>query len=128
MKNKKILVIENDPTILKILQSRFAEEKEMELSAATHAEEGLRKAEEIPNVILLDIGLPNNSGTELVKTLKKNKTTKAIPLIIFSTLGKEDIIKEAEKLGADDYIIKGTISLKEVIAKIKNFLAKNDRS
>jgi len=120
---KKILLIEDDPLMLKILQSRLSDEQEAEFLTAIHPEEGLQKAQsELPDVILLDLVFPETAGLELMQTLKKNQKTKSIPVIVLTILGRDDIIEKAMRYGAADAIIKGDISLEELIGRVKMFL------
>lgn len=113
---RKILLIEDDPTLLKILQARLAQEGETEITIAIEPEEGFRKAEsDEPNLIILDVFFPQSSGLEILKRLKENDKTRAIPVIVFSVAGREDIVAEALALGAARYIIKGMVPIEELV-------------
>lgn len=121
---KKILAIEDDPVIVKILQFRFLEERGVEFLVAVHPQEALRKVkEELPDLILLDIMLTGVSGIDILKEIKKDPKTKDIPVIVLTMLGQDYIMKkQVIELGADDYITKGIISLERLIERINRFL------
>ena len=121
---KKILAIEDQPLFLEILQSRFLDEEEVEFSIALDAKEGLRKVKEKnPDLILLDIMLPQGiSGVDILRKLKEDPKTENIPVIMLSGIDREEVIKETKKLGAADYIVKGSIPLKDLTRRIKKHL------
>lgn len=119
---KKVLLIENDPALLKLLQSRFEDEK-IEFSTAILPDEGLRKIEEtLPDLVILDMALPRKSGIEVLEQIRENPKTKDIAVLALTIVSEEGVIQEARRLGVVDYIIKGTISLEELENKVKTIL------
>jgi len=70
-----------------------------------------------PNVIILDINLPQINGHEILRSIKKDPYLKVIPVIIFSTSDSEKDIKESYSLYANSYITK-TFNIKELFKKI----------
>lgn len=120
---KKILIIEDDMVLIKILQARLSKEYGVDFLLATQADEGLRKVqEELPDLVLLDLLFPADSGERILKEIKGNANTKDIPVIVMSVAGGEDRIERIKKLGAADYIVKGHTSLNESIERIKMVL------
>ncbi len=118
MKKNKILIIEDDKSLVKLL-SQSLEKNFYEVVLAADVEEGFAKAfSEKPDLILLDIILPEKSGFECLKMLKKTKKTEKIPVIILSNLGQEDEIKKSLELGAKDYLVKASFSIDEIGEKI----------
>lgn len=118
MKKTKILIVEDDKSLVRIIERALDKEK-FKIILALEAKEGLKKAiEEKPAVIVLDILLPGQSGFECLKSLKNNKATKNIPVIILSNLGQDEEIRKALKLGAIDYLVKADFSIYDVIDKI----------
>ncbi len=77
---------------------------------------------ELPDIIMLDIIMPEMNGFEALEALKKDKSTKKIPVVVLSNLGQESDIKKAQELGATDYLVKSNFSLSEVIEKINKIL------
>ena len=75
-----------------------------------------------PDLILLDILLPNIDGFEVLSTLKGDSATSSIPVIILSNLSSKEDIERGLKLGASDFLIKSQFATDEIITKIKSFL------
>ncbi len=73
----------------------------------------------LPSLIILDIMLPNEDGIAILSSLRKNKKTRDIPIIMATANGKEYDKIEALDLGADDYLVK-PFDLEELVARIKS--------
>jgi DNA-binding response OmpR family regulator len=117
---KKILAIEDNAIVVRILQQRI---RDAEFSIAVHPAESVTKAaEEKPDLILLDLMLPERSGFDILRELKEKKETKDIPVIIMSALGSEEDIEKGMGLGAENYIVKGMESMDAVVKKIQQVL------
>ena len=87
--------------------------------------EALKKIRsEEPDMVLLDLIMPEKNGFEVLEEMKKDKALKNIPVIVLSNLGQESDVDQGKKLGAVDYLIKSNVSIKEVIEVIKLHLAK----
>ena len=118
MPKTKILIIEDDQSLVKIINEALDAEK-FKTVLALEVDEGLDKAIlENPDLIVLDILLPGQSGFTCLRNLKNNRKTKDIPVIILSNLGQAEEIREALKLGAVDYLVKADFTIDEVIKKI----------
>ena len=93
---KKILVIEDDPAQVLMLQLRLKEEG-FEVLSATDGKEGLRQAaEQTPDLVLLDVVLPGMSGIDVCIALKDDPRTKEIPVLLLTASamrGLEDRVK-----------------------------------
>ncbi|RMD58846.1 response regulator [Candidatus Parcubacteria bacterium] len=91
-----------------------------------HAQDGeeaiLKIKKEKPDLILLDLIMPDVNGFEVLKEIKQDKELSKIPVIILSNLGQDADIEKGKKLGAADYLIKANVSISEVVEKIKQFL------
>lgn len=124
---KKILVIEDDKFLLKIIKKKLSTE-DYQLVQAMNGEEGLRSArEEKPDLILLDLVLPEMDGFEVLKKLKDNPACSAIPVIILSNLGEREKVNKGLKLGAADYLVKADLNPGEIVNRIKLLLEKNKK-
>jgi DNA-binding response OmpR family regulator len=75
-----------------------------------------------PDIVLLDVIMPEKNGFEVLEELKKDDELKRIPVIVLSNLGQETDIQKGRELGANDYMIKANYSMTEVIEKIKKLL------
>lgn len=122
MDKKRILIVEDDKFLGSLL-ARKLEKEEFIVSLATNGVEALNKINEsLPNLILLDLILPNMNGFEILEILKKNQKTKDTPVIILSNLGQKEDIEKSLKLGAADYFVKAYSTPQEIVEKIKIFL------
>src|SRR4030042_1150998 len=120
----KILIIEEDRFLRKIYKNKFTRAG-FEFREAISGDEGLNKVySEKPDLVLLDLMLPKKSGFDVLVELKRDKSTKKIPVIILSNLAQEEDIKRVLSLGARDYLIKTEVSLSDVIDRVKECLAK----
>lgn len=111
----KLLIIEDDPQIRKFLVITLTEHNFTVVPAET-GHEGLRLATSTkPDAILLDMGLPDMDGKEVIKSLRE---WSKIPIIVLSVRAQEDEKVAAFDLGADDYMIK-PFGAAELLARIK---------
>lgn len=118
MDAKKILIVDDDPLLREMLSTRLKAEGYDVIQAGDGAE-GLEKAKkEKPDLIILDVALPQMNGYEVCGTLKSEPEYSKIPVILFSA--KEDI-QLAEKVGADAYIIK-PFGSKVLLKKVKELI------
>ena len=120
-KKAKILIIEDDQFLAKML-GRILESTNFEIIMASSGQEGLRRANEQPDLIILDIILPDLDGFELLTRFKTDKAIKKIPILIISNLGQEEDIQRGLKLGAVDYIVKSDFSLNDVVSRVKKYI------
>lgn len=119
---KKILIVEDDE-FLRSLNAKRLETEGFEVSVAVDGKEAISKlAESKPDLIFLDLLLPNVDGFEVLTKIKQDEATKKIPVIVFSNLGQPEDIEKAKKLGADDFMVKANFTLDDVIQKIKQVL------
>jgi DNA-binding response OmpR family regulator len=106
MPDPTVLVVEDDPVILRLLEVNFELEGFTVLLAHDGAE-GIEVARASqPDVIISDIMMPRTSGLELVETLKADPDTKAIPIILLSAKAQTSDLKIGMEAGADDYVTK----------------------
>jgi len=105
--NKKILIVDDEPDIVFLLKSRF-EANGFTTIGASNGKEGISKAvSEKPDLILLDLLMPEKDGYETMRELKKNETTKDIPIILFTAAPPEKVVEKGdETVDAIDFVIK----------------------
>ncbi len=119
---KKILLIEDDPFLVDIYKTKL-NEVGYEVLTAFDGDEAMRKVkEEKPDVVLLDIVLPNIDGWEILRKIKKDDELKELEVIILSNLGQKEEVEKGMKLGASKYIIKAHHTPSEVAAEVKKIL------
>src|SRR5437762_5727600 len=113
--NPKILVIEDEPPLQKFLRITL-ESQNYDVIIATRGEEALRHAATAqPDLIVLDLGLPDIDGIELTRRLRE---WSAIPIIVVSARGKEQDKVMALDAGADDYLTK-PFGVGELLARVR---------
>lgn len=120
----KIFLVEDEPSIITLVEYNLAKEG-FKVSVSSNGEEALKeiKSEE-PDLILLDWMLPNLSGIEICKLLKKDSKFKHLPIIMLTAKGQEQDKVSALNVGADDYITK-PFGIKELIARIHALLRRS---
>lgn len=118
----KILLAEDDNLIRKTIEIKLAKDGYdiISCSEGTTALENLKA--DPPDIVITDIMLPSASGLEIVSAVK-DMTGKSIKVIVLSAMGQEDIVEEAFKLGADDYMTK-PFSLTELSIRVKKLAGK----
>ena len=106
MTGKKILVIDDEPAMHQLLKV-ILEGGGFELvGPEDHGEASNSIKRKQPDLIILDIMMPEVDGFEILKGLKRDEDTKRIPVIILSVLNMEDEINKALSMGADLYLTK----------------------
>lgn len=121
MAREKILIIEDEQNIVELVKYNLEREGYCVLSA-TRGNAGLEKARrENPDLILLDLMLPELDGIEICKILKQNPRTANLPIIMLTAKSEETDRVLGLELGADDYVVK-PFSPRELVARIKAVL------
>ena len=115
----KILIIEDDKFLRELIVRKLIQEK-FEIFEAIDGEEGLKKMKEAkPDLVLLDLILPNMDGFEVLRRMKEDISLAQVPVFILSNLGQRKDIEKGLKLGAVDYLVKAHFTPNEIIEKIK---------
>lgn len=123
---KNILIIEDDVFLGDVLLEKFKKEG-FEPTLSRDGAEGLAKIKELkPDLILLDIILPNMNGYEILEAKQKDPKIQKIPVIIISNSGQPVEINRALALGVKDYFIKAQFDPEEVMVKVRSFLKKTE--
>lgn len=119
---KKILFIEDEATLQEAMGEALKQHGYKVISALD-GKIGLRLAKnQKPDLILLDLILPNKNGFEVLEEIKRIEETKNIPIIVLTNMeGMKDLDK-ALSLGATTYLVKTNYNLSEVLEKIKKAL------
>jgi len=102
----KILIIDDDEDIRKLVSYHLSLSRH-EILAAENGKEGLEIAvKQKPDLILLDIMMPEMDGLEVCISLKKDRKTKSIPVFMLTSKSRMGDVESAFKVGADNYITK----------------------
>jgi CheY-like chemotaxis protein len=118
---KSILVIEDDATLQMVYRQKF-EESGLEVVSALNGNQGLTLAKDkTPNLILLDIMLPEGmNGFDVMEQLKQDPKLSSIPVIVLTNLDSEK--NTALSMGAADYVVKANTSIDDLFTKVKNHI------
>ncbi len=120
----RILVIEDEPDIQQILEYNLRE-KGHKVFIAGKGEEGLRIArEKRPDLVLLDLMLPDIPGTEICKALKSDPTLRNTQVVMLTAKGEEIDRVVGFELGADDYVVK-PFSVRELLLRVAAILRRS---
>lgn len=117
-----ILIVEDEQNLLKLLELTFKSHGYKVIKAINGAEAYSTAVKESPNLILLDILLPGESGLEVLKKLKEEEKTKDIPVVMLTNFSEPDMMDQAKRLGAKDYLIKSNNDPSTVLEKIQRYL------
>ena len=117
---KSILLIEDDPFLIDIYTTKL-KEAGFGVEVASDGESAVRKTKEKkPDLVILDIVLPNVDGWEVLKQIKTE--FKNLKVIILSNLGQKEEVEKGMKLGATKYLIKAHYTPSQVVEEIKKVL------
>ncbi|MCX5726139.1 MAG: response regulator [Candidatus Saganbacteria bacterium] len=101
---KKILIIEDHPATVEMIRI-LLEVEGFEIAVAYNGKSGIEKvSSEKPDLILLDVMMPEISGLDVCRKLKDKEETKKIPVVIVSIKASEENVKAGMEAGANDYI------------------------
>ena len=124
MEKKKVLVVDDELSMRCLMSSMLA--KKYIVLYAKDGEEAVHMAHSHkPDLILMDIMMPNIDGYTACYTIKQDPVTKTIPVVILTVIGQELNKKLAEEMGADGYITK-PFSLQDLLGTIEQFLTSSE--
>ena len=116
----KIAIIEDDPTISQMYRMKF-EADGFDVRMAGNGKIGVDLVKSFkPDIILLDIQMPEMDGAESLKLIREHKDSKDTPVIILTNLGEEEAPREMRSLGISSYIVKANNTPRQVVAHVKN--------
>lgn len=120
----KIAIIEDDPVINQMYRMKFEAEGFI-VQLANNGSRGVSLVKDFkPDMILLDLEMPEMNGEAALKQIRSQEWGKHIPVMILTNLGAEEAPKSLKALGIIDYIVKANLTPSEVVAKVKDELKK----
>ena len=123
--NGKIFIIEDEPSIIQLVQHNLEKEGFI-ISSSENGNEGLKQLKKFePNLLLLDWMLPDLSGIEICKNIRKDNKFKSLPIIMLTAKGEEEDKIKGLDSGVDDYLTK-PFSFNELLARIKAILRRSN--
>lgn len=118
----KILVVEDDFFLIKVMQTKLVNEGyQVEIAAdGVLALEALKRF--APDLILLDLVMPRKDGFEVLEELSHDKKLAKIPVIVLTNLGQDSDVDRVKVYGVKDYLVKSDISIDAVVEKVRSVL------
>jgi DNA-binding response OmpR family regulator len=118
----KLAIIEDDPVINQMYRMKF-EADGFEVQLADDGKRGVALVEQFkPDMILLDIKMPNMDGAEALKEIRGHDWGKDIPVIVLTNLGEEEAPKSLRAMGIHSYIVKADLTPRQVVSRVKEAL------
>ena len=123
MSATKIAIIEDDMAISQMYRLKF-EAEGYEVQTAENGKLGLELAEAFkPDIILLDLMMPEMTGDEMLKELRAKPWGKTVTVIILTNLGEEEAPKTLQELKVHSFIVKAEMTPRQVAERVKTALA-----
>jgi len=118
----KIAILEDDPVISQMYRMKF-EADGFDVQLADNGKRGVALVEHFaPDIILLDLQMPEMNGDEALAEIRKKDWGKNIPAIILTNLGEEEAPKGVRSLGIHSYIVKAELTPRQVVQRVKEAL------
>lgn len=119
--SRKILIVDDEPNIVMSLEYTF-KKQDFEVFIARDGSEAMEILEhEVPDVILLDIMMPNVDGYQTLNYIKNNKNLEQTKVVFLTAKNKASDVEKGLNLGADKYLIK-PFSVKKIVSEILDLL------
>ncbi|HLF20035.1 MAG TPA: response regulator transcription factor, partial [Bacteroidota bacterium] len=122
--SRKILVVDDEKDIVEMLKYNL-EKSGYSVMIAHNGKEALEKAQKHPDLILLDVMMPEMDGWEVCRQIKRDEKTSDIPVLFLTAKGGETDEVVGLELGADDYVVK-PIALAKLLARIRSVLRRKE--
>lgn len=122
-KEHRILLVEDDDGLANVYLTRL-EAEGFTVKRVPNGEDALAVAVEFrPDLIILDVMMPKVSGFDVLDILRNTPETANIKVIMLTALSQDTDKEKAEKLGADDYLVKSQVVIADVVERIKHHLS-----
>lgn len=127
LKGAKILWVEDDQFLSGMIAERMKNTGAVLISITDGAKAFDAIKDEKPDMVLLDLLMPNVDGFEILRRVREDSETKDVPIIVLSNLGQKEEIEKCKHYGIEEFIVKATIGLNEIIPKIRIILEKKQK-
>jgi DNA-binding response OmpR family regulator len=119
-KNQQILLIDDDELILKVI-NRILSREGYEVKTATNGKDAMELIEiQKFDLLITDIMMPYSNGFEVISKFKQHPNAEGVPIIVISSVGTENAVREGLNIGADDYLRK-PIMPDELLIRVRRF-------
>lgn len=121
----KVVLCEDDETIRDMYTLKF-QESGFDIVTASDGETGLALIKDHkPDIALVDVMMPKMDGFAVLTELKKDESTKNIPVLLLTNLGQKADVEKGKQLGAVNYIVKASLTPAQVVEEVKKHLQKS---
>lgn len=118
----KIAIIEDDAVISQMYRMKF-EADGFDVKMANNGLDGIDLVKNfLPDMILLDLQMPEMGGADALSIIRKNTWGKNIPVIVLTNMGEEESPKSLKALGIHSYIVKANLTPRQVVQQVKEAL------
>ncbi|MFN3445413.1 MAG: PleD family two-component system response regulator [Bacteroidia bacterium] len=119
-KNQQILLIDDDELILKVI-NRILSREGYDVKTATNGKDAMELIERQKfDLLITDIMMPYSNGFEVISKFKQHPNAEGVPIIVISSVGTENAVREGLNIGADDYLRK-PIMPDELLIRVRRF-------
>ncbi len=126
---KKILIVEDDPMLSEIYQKKFSQDGYFEVLTAVSGSEAEEKTKKNkPDLVLLDLVLPEKDGFQILKDLREDASLNDVKIVIFSNLSQEEEQQKAKTLGANGFIAKSDFTPQQIVVEVKKILGDSEEN
>ncbi|HEX7456245.1 MAG TPA: response regulator [Candidatus Nanoarchaeia archaeon] len=120
-----VLLIEDEKEVAELYKLKLTLDG-YEVVIAEGGQEGLDKAFKLkPELIFLDIKMPEMDGFEVLKKLRESQETKDTPVVILSNFDEQDMVEKGLTLGANEYLIKSQFTPEEISSKVRDWVGED---
>ncbi len=120
----KLAIIEDDPAISQMYRMKF-ESEGYKVETAENGKIGLDMIEKMkPDMVLLDLMMPEMNGDEMLEIMRATDWGKDIPVIVLTNMGEQEIPAKIEKLGINAFVLKAEMTPKQVEELVKKEISK----
>lgn len=123
---KTILVVDDEKDIVDLLSYNLSKEG-FSVMSARDGKEALERVKQKPDLIILDLMMPEMNGLQFIQEMKKDKTISSIPILILTAKGTETDEIVGLEVGADDYIIK-PVKIGKIVARVHAALRRQEHA
>lgn len=120
--SKTVLIVEDNDFIRNMYQLKLSKSGIETIEAVDGSMALAKIAETKPDLVLLDLMMPNMGGIEVLEQLRQQKMVPQLPVLILTNIMDQLTIDKCKVLGACDYIVKTDLTPKEVVEKIKQYI------
>lgn len=118
-----VMIVDDDGSMVRLYTNIFQIEGFTVVSASSGREAIEKLANVTPNVILLDLMMPNMSGFDFLDKIRNMEKTKSIPVIVLTNLATDDTQQEIQKYNVAKFLIKSDYMPKQILEEVKSVLA-----